>query len=219
MLSSRPLRSLVAVSLIGLLLAIVMHTSKPLQASTSGAPLVTVVNTSANPVPVKGSVTGTITGSVSISNTPSINIANTPSVALSGTPTINVGTMPAVTLNGTSDVNIVGGTVNTKPSLASRRALYVGSVNHGEGQDFGDFPNGPIKVSTIVVNSDNDITIFLLTVIQPEGNQPATGMTLSVPGGSAKVVSFQVPVEVKGLAAHNGALLAQANFTVDVIGN
>ena len=219
MLSARLFRLLVAVSLIGLFLAIVMHTSQPVRATTGSAP-VTVVNSSSQPVPVTGTVTGTVTGSVSVSNTPSVNIANTPAVTLSGTPTVNVGSLPAVTLSGTADVNIVGGTVNAKPPLASRRALYVGSVGPGDGEDFSDFINRPIKVSTIVINSSNDITLFLFTVIPQEGNHPSpTGMTLSVPGGSAQVINFQIPIEAKGLAAHNGALLAHADFTVDIIGN
>ena len=213
---SKILRSFVVVSLIAFLFVVVMYTG----ASTTGAPLFTVANTSANPVPITGSVTGTVTGSVSVSNTPNVNVANTPAVSLSGTPTVNVGTMPAVTLHGTSDVNIVGGTINTKPTLASRRCLFVGSVNPGDGEDFGDFTNGPIKVSTIVVNSNNDITLFLLTLVPQEGNHPTpVGMTLSVPGGSAQVINFQIPIEAKGLAAHNGATLAHADFTVDIIGN
>lgn len=220
MLSSRLFRSLVAVSLIGLLLAIVMHTSEPLQASTTGVPLFTVANTAANPVPIAGSVTGTVTGSVSVSNTPNVNVANTPAVTLSGTPTVNVGSLPTVTLSGPQDVNIVGGTVNAKPPLASRRCLFEGSLGPGDGQDFGDFTNGPIKVSTIVVNSHNDITLFLsITSIPQEGNTTPKAMHLSVPGGSVHIINFPTPIEAKGLAAQNGAPVAHAAFSVDVIGN
>lgn len=220
MYSSKILRSLVAVSLIAFLLVIAMHTSQPLQgASTSGAPTVTVVNSSSNPVPVTGTVTGTVTGSVSVSNTPSVNIANTPAVTLSGTPTVNVGTMPAVTVSGTTDVNIVGGTVNAKPPLASRRVFYKGSVGPGQDQGFGDFINGPVKVSTIIIDSSNDITLFLFTTIPQEGSSTPTATRLSVTGGSAHVINFQIPIEAKAIGFYNGALLATADYTVDVIGN
>jgi hypothetical protein len=47
---------------------------------------VTVTNTTANPVPTVATGTQTVTGSVSVSNTPSVNIANTP--------TVNVGNSP-----------------------------------------------------------------------------------------------------------------------------
>lgn len=221
MLSSKLLRSLVAVSLIGLIFGIAVHTSQPLHgASTSGSPAVTVVNSSSQPVPVTGTVTGTITGSVSVSNTPSVNIANTPAVTLSGTPTVNVGSLPAVTLSGTPDVNIAGGTVNVKPPLVSRRIVYAGSLGPGDGQDFGDFINGPIKVSTVIINSSNDITVYLFpsNTIPFEGNK-ASAMNLSVTGGSAHVINFQIPIEAKGLTVTNGALLAHADFTVDIIGN
>ena len=65
---------------------------------------VKVVNTPAEPVPV----TGAVTGSVSITNTPSVTVANTPSV--------NVANVPMVRLD--PDANAV--TVAPRETIAAR---------------------------------------------------------------------------------------------------
>jgi len=217
MYNSRIFRAVVAVSLLAFLLVIAMHTSQPSRASTTGAPTVTVVNTGANPVPVTGTVTGTVTGSVSVTNTPSVNVANTPSVTLSGTPTVNVGTMPAVTLSGTSDVNIVSGNVNAQPPLASRLFNFVDGLDAGGSKEYPF--SSPIKVSSVIVDSTDDLNIFLRTVIQPEGNQLSLIDLGRIPGGSGRVINLQIPIQATGFIVDNPAVLAHAIFAVEAIGN
>jgi hypothetical protein len=87
---------------------------------------VTVVNTTANPVPT----TATVSGTVNIGNTPNVNVANTP--------TVNIGTMPGVTgmvsISGTPNVNVTGTpnvNVNTMPpvSLVSTANVKVNNTD------------------------------------------------------------------------------------------
>jgi hypothetical protein len=76
----------------------------------------TVVNTDANPVPVRAPSPLPVSGSVTISGTPNVNVANTPNVNVTNTPgvtqsgTWNVGILgvPAVAQNGTWNVGITG---------------------------------------------------------------------------------------------------------------
>jgi hypothetical protein len=66
-----------------------------------------IVNTPAQPLPVQG----TLTGSVTVTNTPSVTVANTPSVTVANTPSVNARQSGAwsVSLSGPAEVQ---GTVN-----------------------------------------------------------------------------------------------------------
>lgn len=77
---------------------------------------VTVVNTDANPLPVRapsplpvsGNVTITGTPNVNVANTPNVNVTNTPGVTQSGTWSVGILGVPAVAQNGTWNVGILG---------------------------------------------------------------------------------------------------------------
>ncbi len=65
-------------------------------AAAAGGPAVTVVNTSANPVPVTGSVNSAVSGAVSITGTPSVQITNAPTALnVNNTPTSAIPTVVA----------------------------------------------------------------------------------------------------------------------------
>ncbi len=68
----------------------------------------TVVNTDANPVPVRAPSPLPVMGSVTISGIPSVNINNTPSVMQAGAWNIGILGIPAVSQSGTWNVGIVG---------------------------------------------------------------------------------------------------------------
>jgi hypothetical protein len=69
---------------------------------------VTVVNTDANPVPVRAPSPLPVSGSVTISGIPSVNINNTPSVLQAGIWNVGILGIPAVSQSGTWNVGIVG---------------------------------------------------------------------------------------------------------------
>lgn len=76
----------------------------------------TVVNTDANPVPVRapsplpvsGNVTITGTPNVNVANTPNVNVTNSPGVTQAGTWNVGILGVPAVAQNGTWNVGILG---------------------------------------------------------------------------------------------------------------
>jgi hypothetical protein len=69
---------------------------------------VTVLNTDANPVPVRAPSPLPVSGSVTISGIPSVNINNTPSVMQAGPWNVGILGVPAVAQSGTWNVGVVG---------------------------------------------------------------------------------------------------------------
>jgi hypothetical protein len=76
----------------------------PEPAHGHGGPDVTIVNSSENPVPV--SVSGSISGSVTIENTPDVNVVNTPNVSVTNTPSVNVANTPNVHVSSLPSVTV-----------------------------------------------------------------------------------------------------------------
>jgi hypothetical protein len=68
----------------------------------------TVVNTDANPVPVRAPSPLPVSGSVTISGVPSVNVNNTPGVTQAGAWSVGILGVPAVSQSGTWSVGIVG---------------------------------------------------------------------------------------------------------------
>ena len=68
----------------------------------------TIVNTDANPVPVRAPSPLPVSGSVTISGIPSVNINNTPSVMQAGAWSVGILGIPAVSQSGTWNVGIIG---------------------------------------------------------------------------------------------------------------
>jgi hypothetical protein len=115
--------------------------------AAAGGPAVTVVNTSANPVPVTGSVNSTVSGAVSITGTPSVQITNAPAVNVTNTPTTAIPTVVApaastiynqMCTQSTSDTNIAsctfagfapGTLVITSASVASQNTAGEDPLN------------------------------------------------------------------------------------------
>jgi len=63
---------------------------------------VTVVNTTANPVPTAAQGTTNVAGNVSVTNTPTVNLAAGASVGINNTPTVNLGSLASVRVNNTA---------------------------------------------------------------------------------------------------------------------
>jgi hypothetical protein len=113
----------------------------PAQAGPQNPPSapVTVVNTTANPVPVVQQGTTSVSGSVSVNNTPANPVPVTGSVAVSG----------AVSITGTPNVNITGGSVHVgTKAVADFEADDLDSTQHMYGP-FDISPYSKIRFSVI----------------------------------------------------------------------
>jgi hypothetical protein len=78
---------------------------------------VTVTNT---PLPVSLQGTGSISGSVSVTNTPNVNVANTPNVNVAGLPAVQLAGGTTVGITGTPSVNVANSpsvTVANSPTV------------------------------------------------------------------------------------------------------
>lgn len=89
------------------LLLVVAHAAHAAPQTPPSAPM-TVVNTDANPVPVRAPSPLPVSGSVTISGIPSVNVNNTPGVTQSGAWSVGILGVPAVSQSGTWNVGITG---------------------------------------------------------------------------------------------------------------
>lgn len=78
--------------------------SSPITANSQKAKAsdVNVVNTASNPVPTLAQGTTTIAGNVSVTNTPTVNLASGASVSVNNTPTVNLASGASVGINSTT---------------------------------------------------------------------------------------------------------------------
>jgi hypothetical protein len=77
--------------------------SSPVTAcSQTKASNVIVVNTDSNPVPTLAQGTTTIAGNVSVTNTPTVNLASGASVSVTNTPTVNLASGTSVSISNTT---------------------------------------------------------------------------------------------------------------------
>jgi hypothetical protein len=92
---------------------------------------VVIVNTPTQPIPVTGSVGGT----VNIGNTPSVNVANTPTVNVGNTPAVTVSNTPNVHVTNTANVN-----VSNTPNVSVTNTPNV-NVSNTPNVNVGNTPN------------------------------------------------------------------------------
>jgi hypothetical protein len=78
------------------------------QSQTPPSAPMTVVNTDADPVPVRAPSPLPVSGNVTIAGTANVNVTNTPGVAQSGAWNVGVLGVPAVSQSGTWNVGITG---------------------------------------------------------------------------------------------------------------
>ncbi len=235
------LRVVLAAAAIALLIATASF--RPAQGQAVAGPLVTVDNTSANPVPIKG--TATVTGSVAITGTPNVNVANTPavnaqqsgpwSVGINGTPSVNVASMPAVTIGGTPNVNITGGTINASQAPVSNdEEVFEAALDpHGFRQYFFNtsglatttevqFAVG-LDTSTLIINTANDLDDVVLNYCKlcADGNTILGAISLGhiSGGGSPIVLVFNQPIRFTEVLVHNPADFTKATFTMSFLGD
>ncbi|SRR5712692_2421886 len=193
------------------------------QASTTGNPIVTVGNTFTNPVPVVGSTT--VSGTVSVSNTPNVNvtnvpnvsISNTPNVMLAGTPTVNLGAGSTVTVSGTPTVSLAGGSTVQPDAILDNLPNVVEepSLDLGASKDYSF--SRTVKTSCLIINTANTISIRL-------GVNPPNGVPYDVPMGPVfgpsgpLVINFTQPVPLYRVTVRNDSLV-HATFLISAFGN
>ncbi len=224
----------------GIALLIATASFRRAQGQAVAGPLVTVDNTSANPVPING--TATVTGSVAITGTPNVNVANTPmvnaqqsgawNVGINGTPNVNVASLPAVTLSGTPNVNITGGTINAsvvpvsnneqvdEPALDPQNTqLYFFNTN-GEATTTKPGSTVGIDTSMLIISTANDLIIQLLYC--KDAGCTAVGL---FPlghvsgGGSSFVLVFKQPIRFTEVVVNNPANFTKATFNMSFVGD
>ena len=104
-----------AVSVVALLLA-----SPPASQAVPSDKDVHVINATFDPVPTAAQGTTTVAGSVSVSNTPTVNLAAGTSVNVGNTPTVNLASGTGVSVTNTPTVNLgSGASVNVSNTAAN----------------------------------------------------------------------------------------------------
>lgn len=138
--------------------------SHPSHAGGPPGPDVRVVNTTANPVPVVQQGTTSISGNVSITGTPNVNVANSPTVQVGNTPNVTVANSPTVQVG--NDAN--------HPVPVSVQDTAVSTPTNSVQVEFLAIDAGISKTQTL----PTAITVRLLTL----GTTDDVAVTLMSPG-------------------------------------
>ncbi len=222
------LRAGMALTIIAL--AICVTNFRPASGQAMGGPLVTVANTGANPVPVVGSTT--VSGTVSVSNTPNVSVTNTPNVNISNTPNVSITNTPNVMLAGTPTVNLGNGSggaptvgladgstvspiaiLDNVPNVVEEPGLDPGAT-----QDY-HFPR-TVKTSTLIISTVNEVDV-LLSVNPPSGVQYGVPLGRIHPAAGPLVINFVQPVPIEHMTVHNPGFpnVIHATFAISALGN
>jgi len=169
---------------------------------------VTVVNTTANPVPTTATVSGTVdigsmpkvdvrsmpavTGTVNVGNTPNVNVVNAAANPVPVTGTVNVGTMPAV--SGTVNIGTmpaVGGTVDAKQSGAWNvgvNSMPAVSLASGANVQVNNSTSNPVPVLLTNGAAQQPVQRMASQTVPPL----STGISLMyiVPAGFRLVIEY-----------------------------
>jgi hypothetical protein len=200
-----------------------MNLDHPAHASASGNPIVTVGNTSANPVPTVTQGTTAVSGNVSITGTPNVNVSNVPAVqaqqsgpwtvGINGTPTVNVASLPAVTLTGTPTVNIANGSIKATP------AFHVESVSDNVPiQTAKTYTlNSPVNATAIVGKAFGDLELFV-NICTVEDCSSTTPVSLSYPAGNI-ILNFNQPIRTNSILVSNNSAQTSLAFSISVLGD
>lgn len=188
-----------------LLVAVAPHAFADPQTPPS-AP-VTVVNTDANPMPVRapsplpvaGNVTITGTPNVNVANTPNVNVTNTPAVSQSGTWNVGILGIPAVAQNGTWNVGISG-----TPSFSLvTPTIPIPVTLNAPGRTIVQFsspnisfpPNSLIFGGTLYHNASNNVLVI-----------EQVSMFVSSDNGTIGGMALALTTTVNGMNAEHGVM-------------
>jgi hypothetical protein len=197
----RRIAYLLGAAAIGTPLALALTPVSALAGNTAnGGGSVTVVNTSANPVPVTGSVSASQSG--------------TWNVGITGTPTVNVANGPATqNVAGTVGLDPANNTVREANSLASRPIYLNGTSSFGFNSDecdaTVDLGTASHTARVVVTNLSVDITV-------PTGDK-ATAIFNAITNFGGTQEFHYLPVTDQGVFFGNQKLIAygSAPFAVD----
>jgi hypothetical protein len=115
---------------------------------------------------------------------------------------------------GTQNVNIVGGTISSAPSLASREEFIDDTIDPGANSIYKF--NTPINGSTILINTQNDIDVQIIPFFPNGGSSFSLG---HITGGQLVVINLTQQIPIGGFIITNPALLTHATFIITVLGN
>lgn len=141
---------------------------------------VRIINTPANPVPVVQQGTASVSGTVTITGNPGVNVVNSPTVQVG-----NDATRPIpVAAQGTQEVSVAGAT----------RSFAFGSDVPGRQEEFIDLEE-PILLSTLSIFVPDDL--MLVTLIGLPGSGKCEGDQCVMPVAEGRV---ELNVVVRGVA-------------------
>jgi hypothetical protein len=175
-------------------------------ATTTDKPEVTVVNTTANPVPivaqgttnVSGTVSANIPGSIAVSNFPGLqsvavsNFPNTQRVAVTNFPNqqqVTVSNFPQTQAVGPAGTPVVLQAI--LPAFGHIR-LPLSPIGAGSGALSGRLAIGSITATAQNADGDNAIDVFLLTT-DCNGNDLERLNLIEIKRGSTSHISFPTP--------------------------
>ena len=167
---------------------------------SAGSAPVTVVNT---PLAVTGNTT--VSGSVAISNTPTVNAKQSGNwnVGIVGTPTVNIGS----------------GNLTTTPLAITQAYQFFDELRTQRELLF----DAPLTLVSLEVCTDNDIAVFIETDI-PTGGNILQGRGLLFLGkfkgadGVCRVVNLGAVVVGKGLLVVNNETFFDASYRIVALG-
>jgi len=182
----------------------------------------TVVNTDANPVPVRAPSPLPISGSVTISGIPNVNIDNTPGVMQAGAWNVGIVGVPAVSQSGTWNVGIVGTpsfalVTPTTPIPVSLAASGRTVIQHSS--DFVRFPPDTIATSGVLYHNASAQTLVIEVVSMHVDSDAGTigGATLDLTTVAGGISATHFPLQVEELPGNGraGAQSAAIRLYVD----
>jgi hypothetical protein len=174
---------------------------------------VTVVNTTANPVPVAQQGTTQVSGNVNVSGT--VNVGNSPTVQVGNGSANPVPVAP----QGTQDVNIVGGTVNVEPPVATKaRSVFMPPTN-SSGQSFATFE--PIDASLVTASQYGPglVTVVMNGPIAGHDTEMFSVGTLEGVSTIALPLSQKVRLDRIDFFCSNAVNSCDSPVTVNIVGN
>jgi hypothetical protein len=183
---------------------------------------VTVVNTDANPVPIRAPSPLPVSGSVTISGIPSVNINNTPSVMQAGAWNVGILGVPAVSQSGTWNVGIVGTpsfnlVTPTTPIPVTINTSGRTIIQHSS--DLVRFPANTISTSGVLYHNASAKTLVIEVVSMNVSSDAGTigGATLGLSTVASGIAATHFPLQVEELPGNGrfGAKSAAIRLYVD----
>ena len=140
--------------------------SSPITANSQARPSnVIVVNPASNPVPTRAQGTTTIAGNVSVTNTPTVNLASGASVSVTNTPTVNLASGASIGINNTTANPVLVRNVDGKVTFQKQVFFDIPSGTNAASAASVVVPSGKRAVIEHVTGYAQSTTFVIYLVI------------------------------------------------------